>query len=137
MWLMWLSPLAWIGIGMSLFGIGLSLLLTLHGLWQLDIICVDPVWSTNQFINWFVGTGYETYSNIPFQCGLWKTTIGRAYDVYLSLPVVGWFVLLMSMCLFTVSIVFLVRKYYLFKSESMLTLLYRGRILRSEDVTVK
>ena len=105
--------IALIGIMFSLVGIGISYLLTMHGLWQLDIVCINPVWGTQTWIKWFLETGYENYSDYPFQCGLWKTTMGRAYDVYLSYPVVGWFLLLVSMCVLMISIMLLIRGYYL------------------------
>jgi len=86
------------------------LLLTYHGIHQIDIICVDPVWDTQPFIIKFHKIGLPNYSNWDFQCGLWHTTIGMAYDVYLSYPVIGWFTLLISMSLFTISLIFLLRR---------------------------
>lgn len=107
---MFIFLLPWLGLVIALFGVGVSLLITYHGIHQLDIIEVDPTWTTQPWIKWFLGTGYENYSDVPFQCGLWKTTIGMAYDVYLSYPIVGWFLLLISMFIFTISLVFLLRR---------------------------
>ena len=85
---------------LSMVGIGFSFLLLLHSLWQLDLIAVRPVWSTHEWITWFLGIGYKDFSEMPFQCGFWfKTNVGMAYDFYLSLAVVSWFLLLISMYL--------------------------------------
>ena len=75
-----------------LIGVGISLLLLLHSLWQLDLICVEPVWS--EFWTSPLGGLYKQ----PFQCGFWfRTTVGNAYDFYLGMVVVSWFVLLVSL----------------------------------------
>ena len=75
-----------------LIGVGISLLLLLHSLWQLDLICVEPVWS--EFWTSPLGGLYKQ----PFQCGFWfRTTVGDAYDYFLSVAVLSWFVLLASM----------------------------------------
>jgi len=79
-------------------GIGVSLLMLVHSLWQLDLICKAPVWDTWGFINWFVGSGLPNYADAFFQCGFpFQTNVGIAYDYYLSLCVVSWFLLLISM----------------------------------------
>lgn len=79
-------------------GIGISLLMLLHSLWQLDIIAVRPIWDTKNWIKWFLSTGYSNFADIPFQCGFWfRTSLGNAYDFYLSLNVASWFLLAVSM----------------------------------------
>jgi len=81
-----------------MLGVAISLLILLHSIWQLDLICVRPVWRTEEWIPWFQATGYKYFSEIPFQCGFWfKTNIGMAYDYFLSMCIVSWFLLLISM----------------------------------------
>lgn len=83
---------------LPLFGIGVSLLMLLHSLWQLDLIAVRPIWHTGEWIPWFLSTGYTKFCDMPFQCGFWfRTNVGMAYDYYLSLIAISWFVLLASM----------------------------------------
>lgn len=53
-------------------------ILHMFSIWQLDIICVTPVWNTQRFIQEVNG---NIYSQCPFQCWLWRTTIGEAYDI--------------------------------------------------------
>ncbi len=79
-------------------GVGVSLLMLVHSLWQLDLICASPVWQTEDWIQWFQKTGYTNYCDMPFQCGfLFRTTVGNAYDYFLSVAVASWFVLAVSM----------------------------------------
>lgn len=78
---------------LNILGISTSFLMMLHSLWQLDLISVGPVWGKN----WKYLGPTGVYANEPFQCGFWfKTTVGMAYDYYLSLIVVSWFMLLLS-----------------------------------------
>jgi len=53
----------------------------MFSLWQLDMICVNPVWNEG----WCHPVG--RYADDYFQCGPWKTTIGEAYDTLLALSV--------------------------------------------------
>lgn len=59
-------------------------------LWQLDIIVSGPVWHVN-----LDGSGWAwhngAYAAAPFQCFLWRTTIGAAYD---TLFLLNWLVTL-------------------------------------------
>lgn len=83
---------------LPLMGIGISLLLLVHSLWQMDLIDVRPIWQTQEWIPWFLKTGLDNYSDMPFQCGFFfRTTIGNANDYYLGMCVVSWFLLLLSM----------------------------------------
>lgn len=83
---------------LPLMGIGISFLMLLHSLWQLDLICVGPVWGTREWISRFFSWNIPNYCDRSFQCGFWfKTNVGIAYDYYLSLCVVSWFLLLASM----------------------------------------
>ncbi len=56
----------------------------LFSMWQLDLIVVKPVWAPlHENIKWFSAmkrAGYYAYSEAPFQCFLWRTTVGEAYD---------------------------------------------------------
>jgi len=66
-----------------IFGILLGFVLIIFGtifaLWQLDIIVSGCVWHENPD-----GSGWAwhdgAYAKAYFQCFLWKTTIGQAYD---------------------------------------------------------
>ncbi len=63
-------------------GIMLGIVLIVFGvlfcLWQLDIIVSGPVWWSGDGHGWSHTNG--AYCNDYFQCFLWKTTIGQAYD---------------------------------------------------------
>jgi hypothetical protein len=84
---------------LALIGTGLSFLILLHSLWQVDLICVRPVWQTSEWIPYFRSLNVTNYSDYyPFQCGFWfRTTVGNAYDLYLGMAIVSWFVLLVSL----------------------------------------
>lgn len=83
-------------IGISL-GISIIIFGTLFGLWQLDIIVSGPVWYGSNDYGW----SYDhRYADDYFQCFLWKTTIGEAYDTlflitYIS-PIIGVVIIAMS-----------------------------------------
>ena len=68
-------------VNMAGIMLGLSLVVfgVLFGLWQLDIIVSGPVWHMNPD-----GSGWAwhngAYASAYFQCFLWRTTIGQAYD---------------------------------------------------------
>lgn len=77
---------------LALIGTGISFLMLIHSLAQLDLICVGPVWSNF----WYSPPG-GLYAQ-PFQDGFWfRTTVGNAYDFFLSISVASWFVLLISL----------------------------------------
>ena len=77
---------------LALLGIGVSFLMLLHSLWQLDMIAAPPVWS-----DYWQSPPGGLYKQ-SFQCGFWfRTTIGNAYDYFLSVAVLSWFLLLASM----------------------------------------
>ena len=65
----------------NIAGVMASLSLLLFSIWQLDIILTGPVWweASPEGMGWtWYGPG--AYAKAPFQCFLWKTTIGQAYD---------------------------------------------------------
>jgi hypothetical protein len=88
---------------LALLGIGISAIMLLYSLWQLDVICKDRVWDpwdrNISFYNWLKFTkGCEHYSDLRFQSSeLWVTNVGRAYDTLMSMAVVSWFLLLGSL----------------------------------------
>lgn len=77
----------------NVIGIISAIFLNLFGLWQLDIIVSGPVWSAG----WAHLNG--KYADMYFQCWLWKTTIGGAYDVL-------FFLIFLSICVMFVSLWF-------------------------------
>lgn len=64
-------------------------ILHMFSVWQLDLICVGPVWSSG----WCHPEG--RYADDYFQCWLWRTTIGEAYDTLLFLNFVSFYGLIM------------------------------------------
>lgn len=76
--------------------IGLAILIfgSLFALWQLDIIVSGPVWweysPTGPGWSW---NGPGAYQHAYFQCFLWKTSVGVAYDtlflIAYALPIIG------------------------------------------------
>ena len=71
------------------FCIVLCTVVHMFSVWQLDLIVVRPVWAPlEENIEWFSAmrdSGYLAYSQVPFQCFLWKTTVGEAYDTLFML----------------------------------------------------
>ena len=58
---------------------GFSILIfgSVFALWQLDLIVSGPVWWGDATHGW---SASSRYADQYFQCFLWKTTIGQAYD---------------------------------------------------------
>jgi hypothetical protein len=81
----------------NLAGVMVAMGLLFFSLWQLDLIVSGPVW-------WQAspsGTGWSwpgpgAYSKDYFQCFLWKTTIGQAYDTLFMLVFISFIVLFAS-----------------------------------------
>ena len=86
---------AFISILGGLITLIVSAMFQLHSLWQLDIICVGPVWSTcisniSKYQD-LIARGFMHYSEEPFQDGqFFHMTIGNAYDFFLGMNYVGW-----------------------------------------------
>jgi len=57
-----------------------SAFLQIFSLWQLDLIVCNPVWDTPDFLEDLKRKGITEYQTEYFQCFIWKTTIGQAYD---------------------------------------------------------
>lgn len=65
--------------GVNICLIILAAFLLIFGLWQLDLIVSGPVWYGGSDYGWSHAS--SRYADDYFQCWLWKTTIGGAYDV--------------------------------------------------------
>jgi len=70
----------------NVLGIMVAVSLLLFSIWQWDIIVSGPVWweSSPTGVGWH-WDGPGAYQRACFQCFLWKTTIGVAYDTLLFL----------------------------------------------------
>jgi len=91
-----------IGTILCVFGIIVSITMTLYGLWQLDVICKGPVWNQCSqnigFYQWLLNEGYSRYSDYPFMSSeLWITTTGRAYDTLMAIISMAPFILSASL----------------------------------------
>ena len=79
----------------NIAGVMTALSLLLFSLWQLDLIVSGPVWWSSEY-----GTGWShpdgAYADDYFQCFLWKTTIGQAYDTLFLLIFISFIVLFVS-----------------------------------------
>lgn len=81
----------------NLIGVMVALGLLFFSLWQLDLIVSGPVWweSSPDGAGWgWPGPG--AYANDYFQCFVWKTTIGQAYDTLFMLIFISFIVLFAS-----------------------------------------
>jgi hypothetical protein len=82
---------------LNIAGIMTAMGLLFFSLWQLDMIVSGPVWwessPKGQGWSW---SGPGAYSNDYFQCFLWKTTIGQAYDTLFLLIFISFIVLFAS-----------------------------------------
>jgi len=59
-------------------------ILHMFSVWQLDLICAGPVW------NYGWKPPEPRYADQPFQCWIWKTTIGEAYDTLFFLNFISY-----------------------------------------------
>jgi len=57
----------------------------IFSMWQLDLIACPPVWSSG----WSHPIG--RYADDYFQCWIWRTTIGEAYDTLFFLNFVSFY----------------------------------------------
>ena len=81
----------------NLAGIMVATCLLFFSLWQLDLIVSGPVWwqASPDGAGWsWAGPG--AYSKDYFQCFLWKTTVGQAYDTLFMLIFISFIVLFAS-----------------------------------------
>jgi len=81
---------------LNIAGIMISMSLLFFSLWQLDMIVSGPVWyqDAGTGMGWYHGGG--AYANDPFQCFLWKTTVGQAYDTLFMVIFISFIVLFLS-----------------------------------------
>lgn len=86
---------------LNVLGIAFSMALLIFSIWQLDLICVNPVWGSVQgniaFYQGLEAMGVGAYSQLRFQCFLLETTIGMAYDLFLFFIFSAFFVLFISL----------------------------------------
>ncbi|MGD6806441.1 MAG: hypothetical protein ACQCN4_05730 [Candidatus Bathyarchaeia archaeon] len=80
----------------NLAGVISSVCILFFGLWQLDIIVSGPVWYANLDGTGWAWPGPGPYADEYFQCFLWKTTIGQAYDTLFMLIFISFIVLFLS-----------------------------------------
>jgi hypothetical protein len=109
-----------IGIGLGIFGIVSSVILELHAIWQLDLICVEPVWDTLKFIGYtwpyIQSKGLNRFADLYFQDGPFiKTTVGGAYDIFLGMSVFSLILMAISVSTIFLSIIF----YYRYKIKEL------------------
>lgn len=71
--------------------------LHVFSLWQLDLINVLPVWNTPLFLNVLQQQGLTVYSEGYFQCFLWKTSVGMAYDVLFTVNFASFWLLFLAL----------------------------------------
>ncbi|MEM2107849.1 MAG: hypothetical protein QXL10_00995 [Candidatus Bathyarchaeia archaeon] len=67
--------------------------LHIFSLWQLDLINVLPVWNTPLFLEVLRQQGLSVYADGYFQCFLWKTSVGMAYDVLFAVNFMSFWLL--------------------------------------------
>lgn len=84
---------------LNLIGVMVAMGLLFFSLWQLDLIVSGPVWWSSGPHG--TGNGWShlnggAYANDYFQCYLWKTTIGQAYDTLFMLIFISFIILFAS-----------------------------------------
>jgi hypothetical protein len=79
---------------LNVLGVIAAVCLYFFAIWQLDLICVEPVWDTQNFVRQYYE---EPYARVPFQCFLWHTTVGRAYDTLLLLDFLAFWILFFAL----------------------------------------
>lgn len=81
----------------NLIGVMVGIGLLFFSLWQLDLIVSGPVWwaesATGSGWSW---NGPGAYADSYFQCFLWKTTVGQAYDTLFMLIFISFIVIFAS-----------------------------------------
>ena len=81
----------------NLAGVMVAMGLLFFSLWQLDLIVSGPVWwQSSPYGQGWSWPGPGAYANDYFQCFLWKTTIGQAYDTLFLLIFISFIVLFVS-----------------------------------------
>jgi hypothetical protein len=81
----------------NLIGIMVALGLLFFSLWQLDLIVSGPVWwASNPSGQGWSWPGPGAYANSYFQCFLWQTTVGQAYDTLFLMIFISFIVVFAS-----------------------------------------
>ncbi len=81
----------------NLVGIMVATCLLFFSLWQLDLIVSGPVWwQASPYGTGWSWPGPGAYAKDYFQCFIWKTTIGQAYDTLFMLVFISFIVLFAS-----------------------------------------
>jgi hypothetical protein len=82
---------------LNIAGIMAALGLLFFSLWQLDMIVSGPVWwASSPYGQGWSWSGPGPYADNYFQCFLWKTTIGQAYDTLFLLIFISFIILFAS-----------------------------------------
>jgi MFS family permease len=81
----------------NLAGVMVAMGLLFFSLWQLDLIVSGPVWwqSSPNGRGWS-WSGPGAYAKDYFQCFIWKTTVGQAYDTFFMLIFISFILLFAS-----------------------------------------
>jgi hypothetical protein len=81
----------------NLIGIMVAIGLLFFSLWQLDLIVSGPVWweYSPSGVGWS-WNGPGAYARSYFQCFLWQTTVGQAYDTLFLLIFISFIVVFAS-----------------------------------------
>ena len=81
----------------NLIGVMVGIGLLFFSLWQLDIIVSGPVWwEYSPYGPGWSWNGPGAYANSYFQCFLWQTTVGQAYDTLFMLIFISFIVVFAS-----------------------------------------
>jgi hypothetical protein len=82
----------------NLVGVIAAVCILFFSLWQLDLIVSGPVWWSSEEKGLGYGWSHPSgaYSNDYFQCFVWKTTIGQAYDTLFMLVFISFIVMFLS-----------------------------------------
>jgi hypothetical protein len=81
---------------LNIAGIMIAMGLLFFSLWQLDMIVSGPVWYSNSNGSGWSWNGPGPYADDYFQCFIWKTTVGQAYDTLFMMIFISFIVLFLS-----------------------------------------
>ena len=81
---------------LNLIGVMVAIGLLFFSLWQLDLIVSGPVWWASSYGQGWSWPGPGPYADSYFQCFLWQTTIGQAYDTLFMLIFISFIVVFAS-----------------------------------------
>ncbi len=81
----------------NIVAVVLAAFLHIFSLWQLDLINVLPVWNTPLFLVVMQQQSVSVYSRAYFQCFVWKTTVGQAYDTLFMVNFLSFWLLFLAL----------------------------------------